>query len=137
WYTGADTAAISADQYDFETIVMHELGHAIGLGHSGDTGSVMYAYLAPGQARRGVTAQELTGLERGGEGARVRLRADALPAPSATPLVARGSFGGPRCTKSPLSRRPPAAASSPSRRPGCPHAPRTTPPTTPLVLRHG
>jgi hypothetical protein len=69
WYTGADPTVIGAGQYDFETIVMHELGHAVGLGHSGDTGSVMYAYLAPGQTRRTVTAQDLSVLDAGGDGA--------------------------------------------------------------------
>lgn len=59
WYTGADPTQISASQYDFQTIVTHELGHAAGLGHSGDTSSVMYAYLAPGETRRGLTAQDL------------------------------------------------------------------------------
>src|SRR5262249_54171246 len=39
---------------------------AIGLGHSGDTGSVMYAYLSPGQSRRTVTTQDLSVLEAGG-----------------------------------------------------------------------
>jgi predicted outer membrane repeat protein len=63
WFTGAVASAIGADQYDLETIVMHELGHAIGLGHSGDTGSVMYAYLAPGQTHRIVTTQDLSVLD--------------------------------------------------------------------------
>jgi hypothetical protein len=63
WYTGADPSAIGAGQYDFETIVMHELGHAIGLGHSGDTNSVMYAYLAPGQTHRVVTTADLSVLD--------------------------------------------------------------------------
>src|SRR5262249_21698025 len=35
WFTGADPTTIGTGQYDFETIVMHELGHAVGLGHSG------------------------------------------------------------------------------------------------------
>jgi hypothetical protein len=65
WYTGADPGAVRAGQYDFETIVMHELGHAVGLGHSGDAGSVMYTYLAPGQTRRTVTAQDLSVLDSG------------------------------------------------------------------------
>jgi streptogramin lyase len=69
WYTGADATAVGADQYDFETIVMHELGHAIGLAHSGDTNSVMYAYLAPGQTRRIVTAPDLSVLDSGSGGA--------------------------------------------------------------------
>jgi predicted outer membrane repeat protein len=63
WFTGADPTTIGTGQYDFETIVMHELGHAIGLGHSGDTNSVMYAYLAPGQTRRVVTAADLSVLD--------------------------------------------------------------------------
>jgi hypothetical protein len=63
WYTGADPSAIGAGQYDFQTIVTHELGHAIGLGHSGDQGSVMYPYLAAGEARHGVTARDMSVLE--------------------------------------------------------------------------
>jgi streptogramin lyase len=63
WFTGADPTTIGSSQYDFETIVMHELGHAIGLGHSGDTNSVMYAYLAPGQTSRAVTSADLSVLD--------------------------------------------------------------------------
>jgi predicted outer membrane repeat protein len=63
WFTGADPTTIGSSQYDFETIVMHELGHAVGLGHSGDTGSVMYAYLAPGQTHRVVTTADLSVLD--------------------------------------------------------------------------
>jgi streptogramin lyase len=63
WYTGPDPTAIGAGQYDFETIVMHELGHAIGLGHSGDANSVMYPYLAPGVVSRAITTLDLSVLE--------------------------------------------------------------------------
>ncbi|MFL5341984.1 MAG: matrixin family metalloprotease, partial [Gemmataceae bacterium] len=59
YYFGGDASAVGADQYDFETVVMHELGHSIGLGHSQDTGSVMYPYLATSQARRALTASDL------------------------------------------------------------------------------
>ncbi|MFO0968637.1 MAG: Ig-like domain repeat protein [Gemmataceae bacterium] len=59
WYAGADTNAVGPDQFDFETIVMHELGHALGLGHSEDTSSVMYATLATGEARRSLTVADL------------------------------------------------------------------------------
>jgi hypothetical protein len=59
WYTGADTARIGSDQYDFQTIVTHELGHTMGLGHSYDSNSVMNGALSPGQSRRALTASDL------------------------------------------------------------------------------
>jgi hypothetical protein len=59
WYTGASAAAVGAGQYDFQTIVAHELGHALGLGHSADNGSVMYASLAAGSARRTLSTADL------------------------------------------------------------------------------
>lgn len=33
-----------ANGYDLETVVLHEFGHALGLGHSTDTNAVMYPY---------------------------------------------------------------------------------------------
>ena len=34
WYVGSDATQISLGQYDFQTIVTHEIGHTLGLGHS-------------------------------------------------------------------------------------------------------
>jgi hypothetical protein len=84
WYTGADASAIGVGQYDFETIVMHELGHAVGLGHSGDTGSVMFATLASATARRTVTAADLSVLEASSTTPEPLLAAPTLPPPSET-----------------------------------------------------
>jgi hypothetical protein len=63
WYTGSDPNAIAADQYDFETVVTHELGHAVGLGHSSDSASVMYPFLQAGVTRRNLGAGDLNVLD--------------------------------------------------------------------------
>ena len=59
WYAGADPTQIGADQYDFQTVVTHELGHAVGLGHSADPTSVMYAYLSAGEVRHDLSAGDI------------------------------------------------------------------------------
>lgn len=60
WYYGADATQIGASQYDFQTVATHELGHAIGLGHSTDANSVMYPYLSAGEVHRALTAADLS-----------------------------------------------------------------------------
>jgi Bacterial Ig-like domain (group 3)/Matrixin/Right handed beta helix region len=59
WYAGEGPSQIGAGQYDFETTVTHELGHALGLGHSADPSSPMYATLATGVADRIPSTQDL------------------------------------------------------------------------------
>ena len=44
WYYGSNPNAIAADQYDFQTVVTHELGHALGLGENADPSSAMDLY---------------------------------------------------------------------------------------------
>ena len=59
WYTGADPAGIGADQYDFQTTVTHEFGHALGLGGSQSTDSPMNETLPTGTARRTMSVDDL------------------------------------------------------------------------------
>ncbi|MFI5457310.1 MAG: beta strand repeat-containing protein [Isosphaerales bacterium] len=59
WYAGPDPSQIGPGQYDFETTVMHELGHALGLGGSTDPSSPMHETLAAGTTARTVTTQDL------------------------------------------------------------------------------
>jgi hypothetical protein len=59
WYAGSDPSQIGPGQYDFETTVLHELGHALGLGGSTDPGSPMFETLAAGTTHRIMTTQDL------------------------------------------------------------------------------
>jgi hypothetical protein len=67
WYTGSDSGAVGGSQFDFQTVVTHELGHALGLGHSTDQASVMFPYLSTGEVRRSLTAADLSIIEQGGD----------------------------------------------------------------------
>jgi hypothetical protein len=59
WYEGVDPLAIGGNQYDFQTLVTHELGHALGLGHAGSPTSAMYPLLAKGTTLRLLTVADL------------------------------------------------------------------------------
>lgn len=65
WYTGISAIGIEGGQYDFQTILTHELGHAVGLDHSGDEMSVMHNVLSDAIVRRSVTEQDLLLLRQG------------------------------------------------------------------------
>ncbi len=94
WYTGADAQVVAADQYDFQTIVTHEIGHALGLGHNEDAMSVMCAELATGVAHRALTTADLNVADDGSGPAALRVaavRTIAAPA-AAAPTSDQGSL---------------------------------------------
>jgi titin len=59
WYAGSDPTQIGSTQYDFETTLTHELGHALGLGESSTSTSAMYGTLATGTTIRTLTTADL------------------------------------------------------------------------------
>jgi hypothetical protein len=59
WYAGSNPSQIGSGQYDFETTVLHELGHALGLGGSTNPNSPMYETLAAAVTDRTPTTQDL------------------------------------------------------------------------------
>jgi uncharacterized repeat protein (TIGR01451 family) len=88
WYFGSDADGIAADQYDFQTVMAHELGHALGLGENADPSSAMSLYLAPGAVRRDLTAVDLDAI-------RQLLPADAATLPAAPIAVGPGTAAPP------------------------------------------
>jgi hypothetical protein len=68
FYSGSETAGIAANQFDFQTVATHELGHVLGLGHSADASSVMYGGLSAGNARREFSEGDLGLINGGGSG---------------------------------------------------------------------
>jgi hypothetical protein len=102
FYYGSDPTAVGAGQYDFQTVITHELGHALGLGHSTSPTSVMYPYLGTASAHRTLTADDLAliaasedgspepllAMPGSGAGGRVGpAAADVSPAPTVPPVV--------------------------------------------------
>ncbi|MDB5305358.1 MAG: Cadherin proteinputative collagen-binding protein, partial [Phycisphaerales bacterium] len=63
YLSGDPSGIVGSGQYDFQTVVTHELGHSLGLGHSTDTNSVMYPALSTGEARRSLTSYDLSMLD--------------------------------------------------------------------------
>jgi hypothetical protein len=59
WYAGSDPSGMAAGQYDFQTVLTHELGHALGLGHSSTATSVMYSSLGTDVAKRVLVKADL------------------------------------------------------------------------------
>jgi hypothetical protein len=54
WYYGVDADSIGGANYDFESVAVHEFGHAHQLGHVINTNWVMHYSITNGEANRGL-----------------------------------------------------------------------------------
>jgi hypothetical protein len=70
WYTGSDPTQIGAGQFDYQSVVTHELGHSVGLYHdvsnygslNSDGHSAMYPVLNPGDIHRQLSPYDISWL---------------------------------------------------------------------------
>jgi PKD repeat protein len=59
WYYG--TGSPSGTEYDFETVILHEMGHGHQLNHVIDAAAVMHYAVAAGQVKRTLNAGDIAG----------------------------------------------------------------------------
>lgn len=57
WVNGSQSG-----RYDVQSVMLHELGHTVGLGHSSTTSAVMYASLRSGVVKRTLTSDDISGV---------------------------------------------------------------------------
>lgn len=53
-----------AEQYDLETVAVHEIGHVLGMKHSDDNRAVMYSNVYPGILKRVLSSDDLAGIKQ-------------------------------------------------------------------------
>lgn len=89
------------DQYDLDTIVLHAVGHMLGLAHSNETDSVMWPTYDHGSTRRKLTADDVAGICTIYPSRATRLTASGLVASTAcdlSPGATSGTCGDPNVT---------------------------------------
>lgn len=125
WTTG------SSINIDLQSVILHELGHALGLGHSADSSAVMFASYCQGCNKRALAPDDIAGITSL-YGAGSPNPPAATPTPANTPPAqpsATATAGAP--TKTPSATPSPRATASPPSGAGSPTA--TPRPSLPLL----
>ncbi len=84
---------VPPDGYDFASIATHEVGHFLGIAHSGDNRATMFANYTPGAtAMRNLTSDDVAGIcaVYRPDGTRAVLNGKVTPGPQCDPTPRRG-----------------------------------------------
>lgn len=86
--TWSSAPATPAGKYDLYSTVLHELGHAAGLGHSAQSTAVMFATIGGGVQRRVLTPDDIAGLQAAypGGGTATPTATQPTPTPTSSPV---------------------------------------------------
>jgi hypothetical protein len=111
WDPGVDYPAWN--EFDFQSVILHELGHAIGFNHSAVAGSIMLPSASPGDASiRNLSPDDIAGLQQSGasygtmQATSIHRYTSAMGAPSSWnsegETIADPLFGAPALAYSPV-----------------------------------
>ncbi|MCH7838060.1 MAG: matrixin family metalloprotease, partial [Chloroflexi bacterium] len=127
WYTGA--LPVDSGAFDLETVNLHELGHAVGLGHSSTYAAVMYPSVSSGVAKRTPDQDDADGISS--------LYPAPTPTPTSTPTSTPSATPTPTPTPAPdttPTATPTATTTSmPTNTPAATATPTSTPTNTPAA----
>lgn len=125
-YDWAAGNTVPSGRFDVESVVLHEFGHWLSLGHDSEPAAVMYAGLPPGVKKRKLHASDIAGI------CHIYPRQQATPTPTPTPT--RTPTPTPRATSPATST--PSPTPLPTRTPTHPvptASPSRTPTSTPTA----
>ncbi len=94
-------------QVDLQSVLTHEFGHALGLGHSADSSAVMYPSYTTGTLKRSLAGDDIAG-------ARAIYGAPPTPTPTASATASPTASPTPTGTPTPPPTPSPSATASPS-----------------------
>lgn len=114
--------------FDIQRVVLHELGHNLGLGHTSVAGAIMYPYVSDSYT---LTADDIAGVQA------LYAGASGTPTPTPTPSATATPSPTPSVTPTPTPNPTPVPSPSPTVTPEPPQTPDVSVTVIPNSIRSG